>query len=359
MIIHASSVHPCTDNRIYNKYVCKLAERGFHVLYICRNTSKILNNGFDFIPLENNLKLSGRIKNSYHILKACWNRRGASFHFHDPELIIVAILLKLRGLNVIYDIHEDNFLSIKQKKHLNPIIRKPIAWIVRSIEYIVKHIFNTVIAEKSYRYRFPKAIEVLNYPLIEDVVRPKRIIAKREDIHLLYTGSITIDRGLINHLNILKTSNRLYITFVGSISDNLKQEVLNKLSDSERARVEFVTSEQGLPYSEIKKHYQDPKYHYGLAVFPATDHYLKKELTKFFEYAQFNLPVICSDFPVWSKLIEGNGIGICVNPEELDSVYRNIERDFDRYTQYANNCMAFSKQYSWDQELEKVIEIYG
>ena len=42
----------------------------------------------------------------------------------------------------------------------------------------------------------------------------------------------------------------------------------------------------------------------GIAIFPFTEHYYEKELTKFFEYMVAGLPVVLSHFPTWRALVE-------------------------------------------------------
>src|SRR5690625_6021755 len=56
----------------------------------------------------------------------------------------------------------------------------------------------------------------------------------------------------------------------------------------------------------------------GIALFPPTEHYMKKELTKFFEYMNAGLPIICSHFPQWKTFIDKYNCGIAVDPYDED-----------------------------------------
>ena len=58
----------------------------------------------------------------------------------------------------------------------------------------------------------------------------------------------------------------------------------------------------------------------GLAIFPPNPHYYEKELTKFFEYMGAGLPIVCSDFPAWRTLMAETGAGICVDPQDPESI---------------------------------------
>ena len=56
--------------------------------------------------------------------------RADLYHFHDPELLWVGVLLKLRGFRVIYDVHEDVPKQIMSKPWIprwaRPIISKAV-----------------------------------------------------------------------------------------------------------------------------------------------------------------------------------------------------------------------------------------
>lgn len=54
---------------------------------------------------------------------------------------------------------------------------------------------------------------------------------------------------------------------------------------------------------------------------PAPNHFSAQPI-KMFEFMAAGLPVIASDFPLWKKIIEDSGCGICVNPTKSDEVRR-------------------------------------
>ena len=114
-------------------------------------------------------------------------------------------------------------------------------------------------------------------------------------------------------------------------------------------------------FNEIARHYGQGALA-GLAIFPHNPHYLKKELTKFFEYMAVGLPIIASDFPVWRQLIEDNGVGICVDPENTEAVASSI-----RYLS-ANPEIAYkmgqkgkelvATEFNWQNEAVKLFTLY-
>ena len=75
---------------------------------------------------------------------------GSIIHFHDPELIIIGYLLKRRGKKVIYYVHEDYMMSIKQKNCLPYFVCNPLTIIICFVEKELSKLFDVVIAEKYY-----------------------------------------------------------------------------------------------------------------------------------------------------------------------------------------------------------------
>jgi len=356
-VFHVSTVHPNTDNRIVNKYVKGLAHRGYQVVFVCRESAPIESNGFTYIPLLNRTNFLSRIANSWRVLRICWESKNAIFHFHDPELILVGLLLRFRGLSVVYDVHEDNVLAIRQKHYLPKFARGSLARIASLVEAIAARVFKVVIAEKVYSKRFSEALPVLNYP-VKSESQPIPRILQTQNLELLYTGSVTTDRGLKNHLNLLKQDSRIKLTIVGSMRPSYLEFVDKFLTVEEITRLTLITDPDSIPFSVIEQHYMSSKYNFGLALFPKSDHYMDKELTKFFEYTKFSLPVLCSNFPLWVELIEGNGVGIAL---ESDDPAYNIalqNRIQDSYADMIENCELFCRQYSWESELSKVESLY-
>jgi glycosyltransferase involved in cell wall biosynthesis len=100
----------------------------------------------------------------------------------------------------------------------------------------------------------------------------------------------------------------------------------------------------------------------GLALFPDTEHYRRKLLTKIFEYMMAGIPVLCSNFPAWSALIQRIGCGIAVDPGNKSDVMKAIEylrgNPQEARIMGQKGRQAVLSHYNWDKESTKLQALY-
>ncbi|GAH16762.1 unnamed protein product, partial [marine sediment metagenome] len=125
-IVHLISVHPAFDVRIFHKEAKTLVKVGYNVVLIAQHTKEEIVDGVRIVPLpkpRNRFDRMTRVVWKLSILAL--RERADVYHFHDPELIPVGLILKLFGRKVIYDVHEDVPEQILNKDWVgNSIARK-------------------------------------------------------------------------------------------------------------------------------------------------------------------------------------------------------------------------------------------
>lgn len=364
-IVHLSSVHARYDNRILLKECVSLVNAGYDVtLYISDGEKDENFKGVKIINIGTKRSILQRFTRTIpKMLKTAIQKRADVYHFHDPELIPVGLILRILGYKVIYDIHEDYTTAIRQKRYLNSLAAKIISFAFDFFERFSAHFFINIIAEKYYINRFPKSTPILNYPIFSEEVSTFPNLGKESRIlkKLLYTGNITLDRGAENHAKMLRELEDIELTMIGKCDKHIAKIIEDEVGE-ERGRLTLIGVDVFVNPDDIDKKYKNEMWLAGIALFPKTAHYDKKELTKFFEYMKYGLPIICSDFSAWKTLVEDNNIGIAVDPNNLAEIGNAIEKLHNNPTLYnemsENGIKLVRSTFNWVKEEQKLIRLY-
>ena len=113
-VVHLTSSHPPDDIRIFGKECRSLAQAGFEVHLIAPGAGGgtrdgVVLHGFDLPTGPRLLRIVRRLWRAWRCAHAL---RPDLCHFHEPELVPVALLLKLGGARVVYDVHEDHLSTV-------------------------------------------------------------------------------------------------------------------------------------------------------------------------------------------------------------------------------------------------------
>lgn len=151
------------------------------------------------------------------------------------------------------------------------------------------------------------------------------------------------------------------MNYIGKCSTEFADEIY-RIAKNQSDRIHIKGVNQYIPKEEIEQAYLDYNWLAGVAIFPETEHYMKKELTKFFEYMNAGIPIICSDFPVWKSFIDKYQCGITVdshNDQEIKEALDYLRNHPDAAEQMGENGKkAVQEQLNWGTEEKKLITIY-
>lgn len=361
-ITHLTSVHPRNDTRIFIKECRSFVDNGYDVNLVVSDDNKdeILNG----VRICNVGKLKGRIKRILKTSERIFNKaielNSDIYHFHDPELIPIALKLKKRGKKVIYDVHEDVPRQLMEKPYIAKIIRPFISKIFELYENYSAKKFDAVITATPFiRDRFNKinknVIDINNYPIIDELKNQINWHLKRNEV--CYIGGITLIRGIkeiINSLDFVQSDVRL------NLGGNFSEKEVE--ADMKRCKGWVKVNELGfLNRSDVKNTLLKSKA--GLVTFlPAPNHF-NAQPNKMFEYMVSGVPVIASDFPLWKEIVEGNKCGLCVNPFDPVAIAHAIDYIIDNPAEAVrmakNGQKAVIEKYNWEVEEKKLLTLYG
>lgn len=359
-IVHFTSVHPRYDIRIFVKQCVTLAAAGHDVtLVVADGEGHEIDRAVRFydIGLRGRSRLRRMTYTVSRLYKTVAALRPDIAHFHDPELIPVALGLKQKGIKVIYDVHEDVPLQILAKHWIPPWLRPFLSRCVATLEHYAARRFDAiVVATPTIRQRFSRlnsrVIDVCNYPILEEWEQTVDWADRRNEV--CYIGSIARIRGIQQIITAL-LSTRVRLNLAGPWSEPDLRPLLTQQPGWSRVNEQGVVDRAGivkiLARSKI-----------GLVTLLPSPNYVESLPIKLFEYMAAGVPVIASDFPLWRTIVETAGCGLLVDPADPSAIAAAIEQlldDEDRAASMGHaGQRAVRQNYSWARQADKLLQLY-
>ncbi|MBU9712944.1 glycosyltransferase [Evansella tamaricis] len=362
-VVHLTTVHHPLDPRIYYKQCLSLKNAGYDVTLIATEGQEVIKESIiKVISLKKyRNRFQRMIVSTIDAYKKARKINADFYHIHDPELLPVAWVLKKKGNIVIYDIHEDYETSINQKEYIPKLVRKVTAKMYSFLEKALSTKFELCLAEKYYQEKYPKGVCILNYPLLNEKLINHQPVTNPVESKVIYTGNITVDRGALIHAKLPLIHEDLSVEMIGKCPQQLANKMFEIVEDKKN-HISIEGIGHFVPKDVIEEKYVNTRWLAGIALFPPTEHYMKKELTKFFEYMSAGIPILCSDFPIWKGFVEKYNCGIAVNPndkEEIkDAIQYLLENENEALQMGNNGKEAVVMTLNWKIEEAKLITWY-
>ncbi|MBD3638450.1 MAG: glycosyltransferase [Crocinitomicaceae bacterium] len=362
-VCHISTVHKISDVRVFHKQCVSLAKH-FDLYLIITHDKEEVKNGVKVIPLK---KSKGRLyrlvfKTTSALMKAL-RVKAKIYHIHDPELLIVGLVLRMFGKKVVYDIHELVYYQITDKKWLGGMfIRRIVAFFYKGFESLGVRFFNKLALaekgyypyfEKHYAKRLDKVMFIRNFPIL-DLINDQPATEKMfpGKVTLVYAGGLTRIRGikeLCEGVERAETDVRLILLGPWE-SESFEEECLK-----DKARVKYV----GLkPLNEVFPIMKSADI--GAAVLHPLENHMNSSLIKTYEYMACSLPMLLSNFDSWKE--EFGPYAIFANPLSVDDIAEKIDwaaLNMDQMKEMGAKAREVAlANYNWSVEAEKVRRMY-
>ena len=358
-----TTVHPPFDTRILHKQAKTLVRAGYDVTLIAQHDKNEVVDGVRIIALPKPRNRFARIFGLiWRAFCLALRQRADVYHFHDPELLPIGILLKLATkAKVIYDVHEDVPKQILTKHWIPSQLRRSLAAVFNVIEKLLARVMDAVIvATEGIAERFQRfePIVIRNYPDLQMLSAASSGAKDRGEKVLVYVGGISQLRGaveMVQALEYLDHIDGLRLDLIGKFEPPDLEKELQAMPGYQRVRFHGW-----MPWSEAWQYAQVAIA--GLVIFHPAPNHEKSLPNKLFEYMAAGLPVVASNFPLWEEIVEGNNCGLCVdplNPKEIAEAIEYLITHLEEAKKMGENGRrAVEEKYNWGKEGAKLFNLY-
>jgi glycosyltransferase involved in cell wall biosynthesis len=269
----------------------------------------------------------------------------------------VFLASKIRMKTLIYDSHEyfTELPELLGRKMVKKIWGRLEALMLPHIKYSYT-VSHSIAAEYNRKYNINMKV-IRNLPLkLSGKVESSVVLSKNHEKIVLYQGSLNMGRGLEMAIKAIQyTSNvKLIIIGKGQIENELKQlSVSLGLTDcvvfpgrlSPDDLVQYtIQADLGISLEEKL----GLNYYYALP-------------NKLFDYIQAGIPVLVSDLPEMSAIVNHYQIGLVTHtsdPQKLALLFNEMAYDQEKRAFWKANLTIASQELCWENEEEKLWEIY-
>ncbi|MEB1808287.1 MAG: glycosyltransferase [Bacillaceae bacterium] len=290
------------------------------------------------------------------------NQRVDVVHCHDLNTLPIGCwLAKEKQAKLIYDSHELYNEMAGRTPFDRKIGYKLEGYYIKKVDHLI--LVNPYVEEEfNNRYGSRPTTIIQNIPLVEDGkilddssdnYWRKKFDLDGKDIILIYQGGINPNRGIedcIRAMKELPEHYKLVLLGEGTIKGDLADLVIELGLTTKVFFHEQVPSKDILWYTKQAD--------LGLVMY--TNSSLNNFLStpnKIFEYLIAGIPMVASNHPGKSYIINSKNIGVCVDESPAD-IKHGIEYIMDNYNQYKNNCLEERTSVTWENESQKLIVAY-
>lgn len=364
-IVHFSTVHPRDDSRIRAKMMSALSEKysGRVALFVQDGLGDERDPvaGYDVIDTGPRLRRIKRMSlGGWRMFRTILRSRPKVGHFHDPELIPWAVALRLFGIRMIYDVHEDYPEAVSENYRLPRAARTILPPIVRLFEWASMPFFSAIVAvtpQIQQRFAKTKTILVRNFPMVREFHEPADTPMRERPGEFAYIGTITRNRniiGMIEAVGAAKDTN-VALRLAGHFPVAADKEAAEALPAWDKVRFDGWVSRDGV--ADILANARA-----GLVVLKPVAHEMQTLPIKLFEYMAAGVPVISSDFPIWREIVDEAGCGLLVDPNSPEQIAEAMQWMLDNPEEAQlmgqRGHEAVLARFNWERESETLIQAY-
>ena len=297
----------------------------------------------------------------WRVLRACRGEECDVIHCHEPDALLLALLLKAtQGRRVVYDIHEHwpSEIPFDLGVPNAPILEAMIS----RVELLLARFVDAKIAvSESVAGRFrggrTEPVIISNYS-VAGLAPPDPGVRERYGV-VYMAGNMQMFHGIRECIQAISRVRVKFpdvsLTLIGSVRADI-----GAIMAKTNPRPE-ITMTGYLPYREMYEALRAGSV--GLLVFQPAYHNAYIGLpNKLFDYMLCGLPVVASDFPEIRKVVTDAGCGILVDPTSPDAIAEAViylmEHPEEAQRMGESGQRAVLERYNWGRMEERLLDLY-
>ena len=311
-VCHFTTAHTALKSRSFHRQCLPLAEAGFPVSFV----APIPHADTGPVALCSLPRRRNRIRRSIvNLLRALLNQQAGLYHFQDPELLPLALVLKIIfGKRVVYDAYED-FPSMARASGSIPRALRPLASkSIAILESIAARCLDGLMTADPFTLRRlartggSRKLVFHNFPNLDFFPEPTPL---PKVFDLVYRGGISERSGtyvLLDAMKLLANQSRRVQALLIGYFDSCGEEM--RLRERVRALgLESQVEVRGrIAHEEMAAALSQARI--GVCPLQAVPKFLLNIPVKVFEYWACGLPVVASDLPPIRPYFRGTEGGL-------------------------------------------------
>lgn len=363
-ICHVTSLHPPFDVRIFHKECKTLAAAGYDLTLLAQAAwPETVVDNIRIMGLPEISRRWQRPRVWQAIIQKVRALKPALVHFHNPELLLIAPLL--RPAKLIYDCQEANAETMLVRRWIPAALRRPVSRLVARLEpYLARQTDAIVITEDSHVNQFAGCgrpiVLLYNYPLLSNLPT-----THASDGHtLLHVGILSAGRGALTMIEAMRQVVRhkpeARLILVGPFDSPADEVEIRKLIHDYGLK-QAINLVGWIPFDQLPAWFA--RADIGLVPWQSEKNFPPQIIpTKMFEYMGAKLPLVISNRPAVTRFIAGLDCGLVVEPEDAAGFAQAIEYLLNHPAAARQmgerGYRAVQEKYHWAVEGEKLLELY-
>lgn len=362
-IVHVTTSHDSSDNRIFHKECLTLRDAGHDVTLIAQHDGADTVDGIRISALPRVSGLKQRIfKLPPVAMKVLEGVEADIIHYHDPELIPWMAKLRGKGATLVYDMHENIAVDIPAKSYVPGPVKPLARWVLPKLLRSWLRGQHVVFAVKEYPQLYPW---IESHAVVQNLFKlenlPDAPSLNTERFTLAYLGGMTAVRGCLDTLEVIRrlqvAGHDLGYEAIGPEMEDRIDEYQGLVAAHGLKHINFTGS---LPLHDAYAHAAGCQA--ALLLFQPSPNHDNCCPNKLFEYMALGLPVVASNFSLIHEVVDSTGCGIIVDPKDIDEIVMAIEMLINDPLAAAEmgqrGQKAVHASYSWESAAKNLLGLY-